>query len=98
MAVDPYSSFGILLLTVSVFERGRHPLDAAVVTSLPSKHRRSSAGKRFSRLIQSDLQMSGRRIPGLMFVRGLRMDFWGKLGGPEGPPPQNRQHGSRKDV
>src|SRR5262249_35574151 len=24
--------------------------------------------------------MSGRRIPGFMFVRGLRMDFWGKLG------------------
>ena len=37
------------------------------------------AGKRFSSLIQSDLQMSGRRIPGFMFVRGLRMDFWGKL-------------------
>ena len=33
------------------------------------------AGKRFSSLIQSDLHMSGRRIPGFMFVRGLRMDF-----------------------
>jgi hypothetical protein len=38
MAVAPYSSFGILLLIVSVFDaRTAH---AAVVTSLPSKHRR----------------------------------------------------------
>jgi hypothetical protein len=27
-------------------------------------------GRRFSRLIQSDLQMSGRRIPVFLFVRG----------------------------
>ena len=43
------------------------------------------AGKRFSSLIQSDLHMSGRRIPGFMFVRGLRMDFSGKAERPGGP-------------
>src|SRR5215470_11150089 len=42
MAVAPDSSFGILLLIVSVLTRGRRLLDAAVVTSLPSKHRRLS--------------------------------------------------------
>ena len=42
----------------------------------------------FSRLVQSDLQMSGRRRPGFMFFRGLRMDFRGKRGGLEARRPK----------
>ena len=42
------------------------------------------AGKRFSSLIQSDLQMSGRRIPGFMFVSGAENGFLGKAGRPGG--------------
>jgi len=43
MAVAPYSSFGILLLIVSVFDA--RTAYAAVVTSLPSKHRRFKRGR-----------------------------------------------------